>query len=390
MSLLLEEESPEVKAIKLHLAAAKQKVSIAKEHAEWSNYQLDQSKKHLKDTEKKLREAKRGVDIIDNAAADNEDSKQEASNSSGPKRISLQRGFCVIAHGAKRKLCSHPGCTNWAIRFASACSLHGPGGRKNAQAGELLIKNTDKSSSSTGEKRDNKQEVLLQQPPVKKRKRTDISEGAKKPNKLSKSEYDKARREAMKTGTWNPDPRYQPKPKPPQQPPMKKRKTDISEGGKKAKKLSKLEYDKARREAMKDGTWNPDPRYQPKPKPPPPSQCQLPSTKKLSKSAYDKARREAMKAGTWKPDPSKQPKRMRNGTHNTLVSGSGNTGSGIEMLTKAAESDLLHSLFKSNSRVAKDDNNMDEDTTEATQLDDISRCSGRKRTPSSKKREATT
>ena len=142
---------------------------------------------------------------------------------------------------------------------------------------------------------------------------------------------------------------------------------------------------------MKAGTWNPDPRYQPKPKPPPPPQYQLPSTRKLSKSEYDKARREAMKSGTWKPDPSKQPKRMRmNGTHNTPAggssSGSGNTGSGIEMLTKAAESDLLHSLFKSNTRVAKDDNKMDEDTTEATQLDGISRCSGRKRTPSSKKR----
>jgi len=342
MSLLLEGDSLEVKAIKLHLAAAKHKVSIAKEHAEWSNYQLGESKKHLKDTEKKLREAKRGVDILDNAAAD-EDSKQEASNSSGPKRIRLQRGVCVIAHGAKRKLCSHPGCTNWAIRFASACSMHGPGGRKNAQAGEeLLIKNTDKSSS-TGEKRDNKQEVLLQQPPVKKRKTTHTSEGATKTKKLSKSEYDKARREAMKTGTWEPDPRYQPKPKPP--PPQKKAKLAAAK-----------------------------------------------SPKKLSKSAYDKAQREAMKTGTWKPDPSKQPKRMRNGTHNTPAGGSssGSTSSGIEMLTKAAESDLLHSLFKSNSRVAEDDNDMDEGDTEATQLDVTQTRSGRKITPSSKKREATT
>jgi len=340
MSSSLEgDDSLEVKAIKLHLAAAKQKVTIAKEHAEWSNYQLDESKKHLKDVQKKLREAKQ------TAADDDSGGESRSTIKVVPKRIRehpnrvLQRGVCVIRHGAKRKLCSHPGCTNWAIRFASACSMHGP-----AQAGELLIKNTDKSSSSTGEKRDNKQEVLLQQPPVKKRKTTDISEGEKKVKKLSKSEYDKARREAMKTGTWEPDPRYQPKPKPP--PPQKKAKLAAAK-----------------------------------------------SPKKLSKSEYDKARREAMKAGTWEPDPSKQPKRMRNGTQNTPAVGSsgGNTGSsGIEMLAKAAESDLLHSLFKSNSRVAKDDNKMDEDTTEATQLDDISRCSGRKRTPSSKKREATT
>ena len=52
MSSLVDEDSLEVKAIKLHLAAAKQKVSIAKEHADWSNYQLDESKKHLKDVQK--------------------------------------------------------------------------------------------------------------------------------------------------------------------------------------------------------------------------------------------------------------------------------------------------------------------------------------------------
>ena len=72
---------------------------------------------------------------------------------------------------------------------------------------------------------------------------------------------------------------------------------------------------------------------------------------------------------------------------------SGNTSSGIAMLAKAAESDLLHSLFKSNTRVAKDDDKdiMDEDTIKATaQLDVTQTRSGRKITPSSKKREATT
>ena len=409
MPLLLEGDSLEVKAIKLHLAAAKHKVSIAKEHAEWSNYQLDQSKKHLKDTEKKLREAKRRVDILDhnNSADDSKheggnnkkrnktavssstsgDNNQQADNiqicnnvlveddtisdeqtlkkcgscdvekkrwsylkaewdklvdterscqvcttsgsggstspkkkkaavakkssskntSSGPKRIRrkcsapncnsrvVQGGVCGT-HGAKRKLCSHPGCTNWPVRFASACSMHGPG-RKNTQAGELSIKNAGRISS-TEETSDNKQEVL-QQPPVKKRKRTNILEEEKK-----------------------------------------------------AKQLSKSAYDKARREAMKAGTWKPDPRYQPKPKPPPPPQYQLP------------------------PNP-------------TTMS-SGNTGSsGIAMLAKAAESDLLHSLFQPNTQVVEDDDKdiMDEDTIKATaQLDDISRRSGRKRTPSSKKK----
>lgn len=418
MSLLLkDDESLEVKAIKLHLAAAKHKVTIAKEHAEWSNYQLDQSKKHLKDTEKKLREAKRRVDILDIATADDDskqkgnyntrnataavsssstanDNNQQANSNNNiisggksistikalpPKRIRrkcsapncnnrvVQGGVCVT-HGAKRKLCSHPGC-NKAVKLAGACSMHGPGRKKcekegctrtavkggvcithgahgatgaDTQADGLLIKDT--ARISTEKTSDNKQGVL-QQPPVKKKKKT----------------------------------------------------TDISEGEKKTKQLSKSEYDKARRAAMKAGTWKPNPRYQPKSKRPPP-QYQLPSNptrtrkppakksqKKLSKSEYDKARREAMKAGTWNPDPSKQPKRMRNGTHNTPAGGSSSgsgistSSSGIEMLAKAAESDLLHSLFKSNTQVAKDD-----------KLDATQTRSGRKITPSSKKKEAAT
>ena len=353
MSSLEGDDSLEVKAIKLHLEAAKHKVSIAKEHAEWSNYQLDESKKHLKDVQKKLREAKQ------TAAHDDSGGESRSTIKVVPKRIRehpnrvLQRGVCVIKHGAKRKLCSHPGCTNWAIRFASACSMHGPG-RKNTQTGELSVKNAGKNN--TGEKRE--KQGVLQQPPMKKRKTTDTnSEEKTKAKQLSKSEYDKARREAIKAGTWKPDPRYQ-HPKPKRPPPQ----YQLSSNPTRTRK--------------------------------PPAKK---STKKLSKSAYDKARREAMKAGTWNPDPSKQPKRMRNGTHNTLVSGSrgsGSTGSsGIEMLAKAAESGLLHSLFKSNSRVAKDDNKdtMDEDTIKATaQLDVTQTRSGRKITPSSKKREATT
>ena len=378
MSSLLEGDSLEVKAIKLHLEAAKQKVTIAKEHADWSNYQLDESKKHLKDVQKKLREAKQ------TAADDDSGGESRSTIKVVPKRTRehpnrvLQRGVCVIRHGAKRKLCSHPGCTNWAIRFASACSMHGPG-RKNTQAGgELSMKDAGGSSSSTEETNDNKQEV--QQPPVKKRKTTDISEGGKKVKKLSKSEYDKARREALKAGTWKPDPSKQPKRMRNgthntqlkdagrksagetsdnkqgvlQQPQMKKRKTtDISEEAKKAKLAAA-------------------------------------KSPKLSKSEYDKARRAAMKAGTWKPDPRYQPKSKRS---NQTTMSSGNTSSGIAMLAKAAESDLLHSLFKSNTRVAKDDDKdiMDEDTIKATaQLDVTQTRSGRKITPSSKKREATT
>ena len=81
-----------------------------------------------------------------------------------------------------------------------------------------------------------------------------------------------------------------------------------------------------------------------------------------------------------------------NGTHITPVGGSdsGSAGSsGIAMLAKAAQSDLLHSLFQPNT-VAKDDNNLDEDTTEASQLDVTQTRSGRKITPSSKKKEAAT
>jgi len=82
-----------------------------------------------------------------------------------------------------------------------------------------------------------------------------------------------------------------------------------------------------------------------------------------------------------------------NGTHITPV-GSNDSGStdssGIAMLAKAAQSDLLHSLFQPNTRVAKDDNNMDEGTTEASQLDVTQTRSGRKITPSSKKKEAAT
>ena len=64
MSLSLdEEESPEVKAIKLHLESAKHQVTITKEHANWANYQLDESKKHLKDVQRMLKEAKIRVSL---------------------------------------------------------------------------------------------------------------------------------------------------------------------------------------------------------------------------------------------------------------------------------------------------------------------------------------
>jgi len=53
------EENPEVKAIQLHLASAKNQVSIATEHADWANYQLDEAQKHLKDVQRMLREAKK-------------------------------------------------------------------------------------------------------------------------------------------------------------------------------------------------------------------------------------------------------------------------------------------------------------------------------------------
>jgi len=36
----------------------------------------------------------------------------------------VQGGLC-IAHGAKRKTCSHPGCTK-NVKKASKCSQHGP------------------------------------------------------------------------------------------------------------------------------------------------------------------------------------------------------------------------------------------------------------------------
>lgn len=58
-----EEESPEVKAIKLHLESAKHQVTITKEHANWANYQLDESKKHLKDVQRMLKEAKIRVSL---------------------------------------------------------------------------------------------------------------------------------------------------------------------------------------------------------------------------------------------------------------------------------------------------------------------------------------
>ena len=53
------EENPEVKAIQLHVASAKNQVSIATEHADWANYQLDEAQKHLKDVQRMLREAKK-------------------------------------------------------------------------------------------------------------------------------------------------------------------------------------------------------------------------------------------------------------------------------------------------------------------------------------------
>jgi len=84
-----------------------------------------------------------------------------------------------------------------------------------------------------------------------------------------------------------------------------------------------------------------------------------------------------------------------NGTHITPVgSGGSSTGSsGIAMLAKAAQSDLLHSLFQPNTKVAKNDSNdnMDEGTIATTaQLDVTQTRSGRKITPSSKKKEAAT
>ena len=63
MSSSPEEESPEVKAIKLHLESAKHQVTITKEHADWANYQLDESKKHLKDVQRMLKEAKIRVSL---------------------------------------------------------------------------------------------------------------------------------------------------------------------------------------------------------------------------------------------------------------------------------------------------------------------------------------
>ena len=63
MSSLEEEESLEVKAIKLYLESAKHQVTITKEHADWANYQLDESKKHLKDVQRMLKEAKIRVSL---------------------------------------------------------------------------------------------------------------------------------------------------------------------------------------------------------------------------------------------------------------------------------------------------------------------------------------
>ena len=58
-----DEESPEVKAIRLHLESAKHQVTITKEHANWANYQLDESKKHLMDVQRMLKEAKIRVSL---------------------------------------------------------------------------------------------------------------------------------------------------------------------------------------------------------------------------------------------------------------------------------------------------------------------------------------
>ena len=63
------EENPEVKAIQLHLASAKNQVSIATEHADWANYQLDEAQKHLKDVQRMLREAKKRDTDYKSAAA---------------------------------------------------------------------------------------------------------------------------------------------------------------------------------------------------------------------------------------------------------------------------------------------------------------------------------
>ena len=67
-----DEESPEVKAIRLHLESAKHQVTITKEHANWANYQLDESKKHLKDIQRMLKEAKIRVSL-DNQTEEEED-----------------------------------------------------------------------------------------------------------------------------------------------------------------------------------------------------------------------------------------------------------------------------------------------------------------------------
>lgn len=63
MSSSPEEESLEVKAIELHLESAKHQVTITKEHANWANYQLDESKRHLKDVQRMLKEAKIRVSL---------------------------------------------------------------------------------------------------------------------------------------------------------------------------------------------------------------------------------------------------------------------------------------------------------------------------------------
>ena len=73
MSSIDEEESPEVRALKLHLESAKHQVTITKEHANWANYQLDESKKHLKDVQRMLKEAKIRVSL------DQTEEQQDAS-----------------------------------------------------------------------------------------------------------------------------------------------------------------------------------------------------------------------------------------------------------------------------------------------------------------------
>ena len=85
------EENPEVKAIQLHLASAKNQVSIATEHADWANYQLDEAQKHLKDVQRMLREAKKRDTDYKSAAATAAAQKKRKVSPTPKKQTSQQK-----------------------------------------------------------------------------------------------------------------------------------------------------------------------------------------------------------------------------------------------------------------------------------------------------------